>query len=230
MSPLRWITIVALVALIGSALMGGGAPLGRVVMALGLPALAAPLFQDPGWKGAALYRAEDFDRAAAEFRSAGALLNLGNTDTHAGRYAAALEAFDAARMTGDPDADANFDLLAAFYAGLALDPDTGVAWFNEKDGSEGEVVKSSIAQGNARAAGAGDETTNTGALLGLPELESHGRIGVRKQFDDKFMVANSRWLATLSDVPGEYLAARIKHEYKRRAKLGLGQPEPEDPR
>lgn len=230
MSPLRWIAIAALVALVGSALVGGSAPLGRVAMALGLPSLAVPLFQDPEWKGAAYFRAKDFDRAAAEFRSAGSLLNLGNAETQAGRYAAALEAFDAARMAGDPDADANFDLLAAFYAGLALDPETGTAWFSERDGDESEAVKSSIAQGNARAAGAGDETTNTGALLGLPELESHGRIGVRKQFDDKFMVANTRWLATLSDVPGEYLAARIKHEHKRRAKLGLDQPEPEDPR
>lgn len=230
MNPLRWITVIALVALVGSAVMGGSAPLGRAFMALGLPSLAAPLFQDPAWKAAALYRAGKFDRAATEFRSAGAMLNLGNAETQAGHYAAALEAFDAARMAGDPDADANFDLLAAFYAGLALDPDTAAVWFSEKDGGEAAAVKSSIAQGNARAAGAGDDTTNTGALLGLPELESHGRRAVRKQFDDKFMVANTRWLATLSDVPGEYLAARIKHEHKRRAKLGLAQPEPEDPR
>jgi Ca-activated chloride channel family protein len=43
------------------------------------------------------------------------------------------------------------------------------------------------------------------------------------------MVANTRWLTALEDVPGEYLAARIAMEYKRRKKLGLTPPEPEDP-
>ncbi|WP_424985413.1 hypothetical protein [Microbulbifer sp. S227A] len=230
MSPPRLIAIAALAALIGSALLGGGAPLGRVLLSLGLPALAAPLLQDPAWKGVAFYRVGAFAQAAGEFRTSGDMLNLGNAEAHAAQYARALEAFDTARMAGDPDADANFDLLAAFYAGLALDPEAPIAWFSEKDGGEGAVVKSSIAQGGARAAGAGDETTNTGALLGLPELASHGRRAVRKQFDDKFMVANTRWLATLPDVPGKYLAARIRHERKRRARLGLAQPEPEDPR
>ncbi len=230
MTPLRWITGAALVALVGSALIGGSAPLGRVVMALGLPSLAAPLFRDPAWKGAAHYRAGAFEPAAAEFRKARAWLNLGNAEAHAGRYAAALEAFDAARMEGDPDADANFDLVAVFYAGLALDPESVAVWFSEREDDDGATVESSIAQGNARAAGTGDATTNTGALLGFPELESHGRIGVRKQFDDKFVVANTRWLATLPDVPGQYLAARIRHEHKRRVKLGLSQPQPEDPR
>ncbi len=90
-------------------------------------------------------------------------------------------------------------------------------------------MKASIAKGSARAAGTGDGATNSGALLGLPELQSNGAREVRKVFDDKFMVANRRWLQTLSDVPGEYLAARIQHERKRRVKLGLAQPVPEDP-
>ncbi len=230
MTSLRVIAIAALAALLGSALLGGAAPLGRVLLSLGMPSLAAPILRDPAWKGVALYRAGNFEDAATYFRDGGAMLNLGNAESHAANYASALEAFDTARMAGDADADANFGLLAAFYAGLALDPDAPIAWFGERDGDEGAVVKSSIAQGAARAAGAGNETTNTGALLGLPELASHGNREVRKQFDDKFMVANTRWLATLSDVPGEYLAARIRHEHKRRAKLGLLQPEPEDPR
>ena len=131
---------------------------------------------------------------------------------------------------GDPRAAANFDLVAAAYAGLALDPEAPIAWFTEKDGGDGAVVRSFVARGDARAAGTGSGTTNTGALLGLPELESFGDGRVRKVFDDQFMVANERWLETLSDVPGEYLAARISHERKRREDLGLLQPPPEDPR
>ena len=44
------------------------------------------------------------------------------------------------------------------------------------------------------------------------------------------MVADERWLEQLSDVPGEFLAARIAQEHKRRVKLGLAPPPAEDPR
>ncbi|WP_372835894.1 hypothetical protein [Puniceibacterium confluentis] len=225
---MRWIALSAALCLALSALLGGAAPLGRVLMTLGLPGLAAPLFSDPGWRGAALYRAQDFSAAEAAFREARMMLNLGNARVRSGQYAAALEAFDAGRMTGDSAAGANFDLVAAFYAGLSLDPDTEVSWF-AKEGDESEAQPSSVAQGSARAAGTGSEVTNAGALIGLPELESRGRLGVRRVFDDKFIVANRRWLATLQDVPGDYMAARIAFEHKRREKAGLLPPEPEDP-
>ena len=224
-----WIGGIATLLLLTSVLWAGAAPLGRILMGFGLPALAAEVFSDPAWRGAALYRAGDFDAAATEFRKARAYLNLGNAEVRLGRYAAALEAYDIARLGGDKRAAANFDLIAAYYAGLALDPDVPIAWFTKKH-ADGEPEKSSIANGNARAAGAGSGTTNSGALLGLPELESHGTSSVRKVFDDKFIIANRRWLQTLQDVPGDYLAARIRHERKRRKKLGLTPPEPEDPR
>ena len=65
---------------------------------------------------------------------------------------------------------------------------------------------------------------------GLPELESRGITGVRGVFDDRFMVADDRWLAQLEDVPGAYLDERIRFEAKRRADAGLTPPAPEDPR
>lgn len=224
-----WLLGLAMTCLALAFALGGTGPGARVLIGLGLPGLAAPLADDPGWRGTALYRAGDHDGAARAFQQAGMMLNLGNAHVQAGRYAAALEAYDMARLQGEKRAAANFDLVAAFYAGLALDPDTPIAWFTEKDGGGGAVVKSSIAQGSARAASTGDGATNTGALLGLPELQSDGARRVRKVFDDKFMVANRRWLQTLSDVPGDYLAARIRHERKRRIRLGLAQPAPEDP-
>ncbi len=130
-------------------------------------------------------------------------------------------------MRGHPDARANFDVVAAFYAGLGIDP-AALALFPER--KEGPQADSFIARGNARAAGTGSEVTNTNTMLGLAELDSRGRLGVRRVFDDKFMVADERWLQQLSDVPGEYMAARILQEHKRRQKLGLSPPEPEDPR
>ncbi|MFZ5963718.1 hypothetical protein ACOXXX_12250 [Thalassococcus sp. BH17M4-6] len=225
----RWLILAAAVCLGASALLGGSAPLGRALLGAGLPRLASPFLSDPAWRGVALYRAGDWTGAEAAFRAAGQMFNAGNARAHKRDYAAALEAYDMARLSGDPAASANFDLLSAYYAGLALDPETPLAWFTEKDG-DGEDVLASVAQGNARAAGGGSESTNAGALIGLPELRSRGRLGIRRVFDDKFMVANERWLATLSDVPGDYLAARITHEFKRRRDLGLLPPDPEDPR
>ena len=77
--------------------------------------------------------------------------------------------------------------------------------------------------------GTGDEVTNTGAARALAELESHGRLGVRRVFDDTFIAANDRWLAILEDVPGAYLAARIAHEHRWRQKAGTGQLPQETP-
>ncbi|KMK65185.1 tetratricopeptide repeat protein [Puniceibacterium sp. IMCC21224] len=225
---LGWILGVAIVCLLGSLALGGTAPLGRVLLSAGQPGLAAQVFRDPGWRGVALYRSGDMSGAAESFRDARMMLNLGNAQVYQGDYAAALEAYDVARMRGDDEAAANFNLVSAYYAGLALDPDAPLLWESERD-PDGPKVESGIAKGNARAASTGSDTTNAGALIGLPELDSRGRVGVRKVFDDKFMVANTRWLSTLQDVPGDYLAARILHEFKRRNKLGLTPPDPEDP-
>lgn len=224
----RAVALLALAAALVAVVTGGSAGFGRLALAAGLPDIAAPLLSDPGWRGVALYRAGRWDAAADAFRSAGDMHNLGNAEAHSGNYAAALEAFDTARAAGDPDASANFDLVAAYYAGLALDPDTPIAWWTEDE--DGPTEAAPVGEGSGRAAGTGSDSTNAGALLGLPELRGIGRLGARRVFDDKFMVANRRWLAQLSDVPGEYLAARIAAERKRRADLGLAPPEPEDPR
>lgn len=227
----RWVPAAAmgLSCLALAALLGGAAPFGRLSLGIGMPRLAALLFDDPAWRGVAEYRSGRYQAAADAFTAARMRLNLGNARARQGRYAAALEAYDGARVRGDATAAANFDLLAAYYSGLALDPDTPIAWFAEKDGGEDPAVESFVGEGNARAASTGSGTNNTGALLGLPELESTGPRPVRRVFDDRFMVANRRWLAALEDVPGEFLAARIAHERKRRRALGLAPPDLEDP-
>lgn len=226
---MRALALASLLACALAAALGGAAPFGRVLMAAGLPSLAAPLFSDPAWRGAALYRAGDWGGAAAAFRKAGAYHNLGNAETMRGNYAAALESFDIGRMTGNPDSKANFDLVSAYYSGLAIEAGTPLAWFSERD-DDGPEAEAPIGRGSGRAAGTGSESTNAGALIGLPELVSRDRLGVRRVFDDTFMVADERWLEHLADVPGEYLKERIRFEAKRRDDLGLAPPDPEDPR
>jgi Ca-activated chloride channel family protein len=223
---MRVLALAAALAFLLAALAGGAAPFGRVMMALGLPGLAAPLFDDPAWRGVAAYRAGNFDAAAGAFAEAGEPFNLGNAEAHAGRLAAALEAYDIAIARGDAVAQANFDVVAALYASLAIDPEA-LALFARRE--DGPVAESHIAEGNARAAGSGSEVTNSNTMLGLAEVDSRGRLGVRRVFDDSFMVADERWLENLQDVPGAFMQARIQHEQKRRAALGLAPPVPEDP-
>ncbi|MEM9552114.1 MAG: tetratricopeptide repeat protein [Pseudomonadota bacterium] len=225
---MRGIAAISVVCLLISFALDGAAPFGRAMMAAGLPGWASVLFEDPSWRGAALYRAGRFDEAAEMFSEARATYNLGNSLVHAGQYAAALEAYDLAIMRGDDRAEANFDLVAAYYARLAIDAD---AYHLTRDpDKEGTETEGFVAQGNARAAGTGSEVTNANTMMGLAELDSRGRLGVRKVFDDAFIVADERWLAQLSDVPGTFLKARITHQHKRRVRDGLAPPAPEDPR
>lgn len=220
---MKALAVFAVVSLALSAVLGGAAPLGRVLLASGLPGTAAAVFSDPYWRGVALYRSGDFMHAIEAFEVAGASYNRGNALVHSGAYAAALEAYDFALVREDPDARTNFQLVAAFYAGLALDPDALILMPQRQDGPNAD---SFVARGNARAAGTGDEANNT--MLGLAELDSRGRLGVRRIFDDKFIIADKRWLAQLADVPGEFLKARLLKEHKRRLKAGIAPPLAED--
>ncbi|SMX44914.1 hypothetical protein [Actibacterium lipolyticum] len=223
------VLFLAGVLLVLALILGGTAPFGRVALALGLNKTAVMLLSDPSWRGVAQYRAGQFEQAVASFRQAGPeqMFNLGNALTRNEEYAAALESYDRAMiLREDAQAQANFDLVLAFYAGTEIDADSIIKWSDQKDGASAD---SGIAQGAARAASTGDGVTNSGALLGLPELTSRGRLSVRKVFDDKYVTASPRWLATLPDVPGAFLAARILHEHKRRAKAGEGQPRADTP-
>ncbi|EBA06950.1 hypothetical protein [Sagittula stellata] len=219
-------TLTVLMTVIALALGHGSAAFGRVFMAAGLPGLAALTFDRPDWQGAALYRAGRMEDAARAFAKAGATYNLGTAQARLGRYSEALETYDLVIHGGDADARANFDLIAAYYAGLGIDPEALALFGKRRDGA---TTESFVARGNARAAGTGDEVNNTSTMLGTVQLQSTGQEKVRRIFDDRFMLADERWLSQLTDVPGDYLKARIAHERKRREKLGLAPPDPEDP-
>lgn len=223
------LALLAGLSVAGAVLLNGAAPFGRVALALGLPRVAGTFFSDPAWRGAAAFEAGAYAEAAEAFaRVEGYDYQLGVALARDGRYAAALEAFDRA-MAADPEdawARANFDLVSSVYAGTAISFD---AAFARVERGEGPTLAAEIGQGGSRATGTGDEVTNAGTALEAPQLTSDGARRISKIFDDRFMRADERWLANLSDVPGDFLAARIYEERKRRIKAGLSQPEPEDP-
>lgn len=223
---MRGLALITAVFLLAGLSLGGTASFGRVLLAVGLPGWAAEVFDAPDWRGVARFRAGEYGAAAEAFAAAGQDYNLGNARAFAGEYARALESYDLAIAAGDPRARANFDVVAAYYAGLAIDPEALALLPDRKRGS---TAAAEVGQGDARAASTGDGVSNTGAVLGMAELESRGKLGVRRVFKDYFMVADERWLLQLEDVPGEFMSERILQEHKRRRKLGLSPPDPEDP-
>lgn len=223
---MRLLALLTASLLVTAFALAGMAPLGRVLLALEQPRLAAKVFRSPAWRGVAHFHAGAYDAAAQDFADAGQYFNLGNAQAFAGKYAEALEAYDVAITLGDERAMANFDLIAAHYAGMAIAPET-LALFPKR--KEGTTAEAEVGEGSARAAGTGDGVTNTNTMLGQTELLSRGKLGVRRVFDDQFMVADDRWLLQLEDVPGAFMAERILQEHKRRRKLGLSPPAPENP-
>ncbi|MEM8538748.1 MAG: tetratricopeptide repeat protein, partial [Pseudomonadota bacterium] len=173
---MKSVVAISILCFLAGLWFSDGAALGRVWLAMGQPALAQKMFRDPDWRAVAAYRAGSFDEAAHGFTLAKDYYNRGNAYAMSGRYAEALESYDIAIAQGHVKARANFDLVAAHYAGLAIDPDA-LALFKKRE--TGPKEESFVAQGDGRAAGTGSEATNTNSLIGLAELESLGRLGVR---------------------------------------------------
>lgn len=90
---------------------------GAEAFAAGRPADAAKLFEDPAWRAAALYRAEDYAGAAESLETqegTEARYNQGNALARAGRLEQALAAYDEALAVEPDHEDARFnrDLVA----------------------------------------------------------------------------------------------------------------------
>ncbi|HEX5067476.1 MAG TPA: VWA domain-containing protein [Myxococcota bacterium] len=100
---------------------------GARALADGRPADAAKLFQDPAWRAAALYRAQDYAGAAEAFgaqEGTEAKYNLGNALARAGQLEQALGAYDQALAAQPDHADARFnrDLVAKLLEQQKQDP------------------------------------------------------------------------------------------------------------
>ncbi len=78
----------------------------------GQPGRAAQLFENPGWKGSALYRDEDYQNAASQFSnidSTDGRYNLGNAFAKQMRLEEAIEAYDEALKLDPDNEDAAFN-------------------------------------------------------------------------------------------------------------------------
>ncbi|WP_181700154.1 tetratricopeptide repeat protein [Chthonobacter albigriseus] len=109
---MRGVTIAAAVALVAAGLYVERFPIGRLLAAAGAPGVAAVLFDDPAWKGAAFAaagRGEAAVDALRRTRSPEAAYNMGNALVAAGDYPLAVKAYALALARNPDDADARIN-------------------------------------------------------------------------------------------------------------------------
>ncbi|WP_282607005.1 tetratricopeptide repeat protein [Pelagibius sp. Alg239-R121] len=190
----------------GSIALDGMAPFGRLALSLGYPAFAAPLLDDPFWKGVALYRQGRYEEAVTALRAAGpsGYYDRGNALVHAGRFNEAIEVYDAHiyRMPHDDDAHVNRALIVDLV-GVIGDGST----------TDGRVTDALVAGEESE-----EEAEKTDAMS---EAWNRWRDNGRRTFVDQAVIASRQWLATLTDEPGLYLKLRLAAEHKRRFERGI---------
>ncbi len=126
---------------------------------------SAAAFEDPTWRAAALYRAGDFEAAAAQLAGRSdpvSSYNRGNALARAGRLGDALAAYDAALVAqpDDPDARFNRDLIKRLLEEHKPPPREDTSESKQSDGGDAEQNPSPQA---ADAANAPEEATESGA-------------------------------------------------------------------
>lgn len=225
---MRAALLAALAALaLGAALaLEGRAAAGRLMLRLGAPALAAPLLDDPAWRGMALFRLGAYAGAAEAFRAAGpsASYNRASALALSGDYRLALASYRAvlARDPADREAAENRAVVAALYEGIAGEILPGVEAAG--DGAGPDEMTSPLDQAAAADGGAEKRFEQPRSAL-APQTALSRAEQVRRTPTAQAVAASRRWLETFPDDPGAYLAAVIAAERARRAALGLA-PEP----
>lgn len=224
------IPLVACVALLLTAVFGGGDAFARLALRVGLSSVTSAISDNSVLRGVALSRSGDHGEAATLFEEAGLPQTYNLATAHAlnGDYADALLAYDdlLARDPNHADARANYALLVSIYSGTKLQLTFVPVVAKDPDGP---TIKAPEAQGGARAVGDGSESDGTATEIFAPKVRTDsGLRRVSKKFDDMFIAASDEWLTTLLDQPGKFLAARLLAEQKRRRAAGLGVPDAED--
>lgn len=205
----RFALPMLLLTALASLWWAGPEGLGRLALRLGYPAVASQLLTDPAARGVAFYRAGRYREADAAFTEAGrgVTFNRGITLALTGEYRLAVAYFDAVLFANPADREARANRAAV---AALIEPVVG-----EGDG-KGRISAVEAARMAAQAA------------IARADQKPIQRA-IRKMLNNRHLVADDDWLATLSDAPGEFLARRLRAEFDRRAAAGLVRPEEGEP-
>jgi len=197
---MRRLILPGLAALCVACLWAAGPQsLGKVLLLLDQPALAADLLEEPGARGVALYRAGRYAEADSAFEKAGRSVtyNRGLSLAATGNYKLSVAYFNAVLFARpeDKEAQENRDTVGALLAPIVGD---------------GRGTGRIAALAAARKKHPEDDI--------LPGLANQYKV--RRPTRARSTIASEEWLETLSDEPGEYLKKRLEAEYERRQGLG----------
>lgn len=180
----------------------GPQPLAKLALIAGMPGVAARLLDDPAVRGVALYRAGDYPGADDAFRQAGrgSTYNRGLSLAATGNYPLSRAYFDAVLFANPADSQARDNRNAV---NALIPPNRGEA------NAAGRIAATAI------------------AIPGGSPVDEIKRLG--RPLEEGRRVADTDWLATLPDDPGEFLRLRLLEEHKRRLAMGLTAAEEGDP-
>jgi tetratricopeptide (TPR) repeat protein len=178
----RLVAALVIIAPLAGLYAAGGPALGHCLLSLGFPAAAARFFDDPAWKGVALYAAGRWSESAAAFGPAPEnAYNRGDALARAGRYAEAVDAF-ATALAFDPendDARANGELIGALLAGQSYGPAKRNGGVANADATRQLIGgRTPPAESRATSSGTGlagwNEASTTGAAQGAGSVARSG--------------------------------------------------------
>ncbi|WP_420556625.1 hypothetical protein [Roseovarius sp.] len=190
----------------------------KLIWRAGFPDLALPLIQTPGARGAALYQAGRPAEADAVFAELGrsATYNRGMTLAATGDYDLSVAYFDAVLFADRYDADArhNREVVSSL-----IEPVIGEA--------RGHGRIETILSQNGIETAAFDPDAPAQPVEAAARRSEQSNLN-RAVTGERNVAADTAWLDTLADAPGEYLKGRLDAEMERRRKDGEAHGEERD--
>lgn len=195
--------------------------------------VAAALFEEPGWSGAANYRAEDYESAVAAFSAINTPdghYNRGNALALAGNYPEAIAAYDSA-LGLDPeheDAIHNKEIIEQLLEQQESEEGEQQEGDSQENQSEQDSQNQSEQEENSeqqdQQSQEGNEEQQEQQQQNQPPEEQEGSESNSEQntpsesTNEEFEEQQSleQWLRRIEDDPGELLRRKFRYQYRQR--------------
>lgn len=199
-------------------------------------------FQDPGWKAAAAYRAEDFTLAAEHFGEAAGLnqagqaeltsvYNLGNALAKQGRFAEAIAAYDAVLDAVPRHEDAAFNkALLEQLQQEQEQQDQQSGEQNQQEQEQGQNPEQQQSQNEQDSESEEAEQSEEGQQQEQQSGEEEQLAGGQEEPEDsEEQEALQQWLRRVPDDPGGLLKEKFRRQALTRRDEGSLPPAQEQP-
>ena len=216
---------------------------GKAALEAGEPLKAAELFESEAWQAVARYRGEDFEQAAEGFERTGGVTgsyNLGNALAQQGRFAEALEAYDAALALAPEHEDARFnrELVEKLLEEKRQQEQQQAQRQQQDESAEEEQPQQQESpqesQGDQQQASqGGEEEERQQEEAGQQESEARQQQAQAaapedagetqaETLDEEEKVALQQWLRRVPDDPGGLLKRKFQLQHQERLRQGKG--------